>query len=101
MALAALTLVTGAEAAGPTVRVHVFQFKPGTVAVAPGTRIVWTNEDDIEHTVTAGAPEQPSDRFDIALATKGTSAGVAFAERGVYPYFCKRHQHMRGEIRVE
>ncbi|MGH9168097.1 MAG: plastocyanin/azurin family copper-binding protein [Acidimicrobiia bacterium] len=30
----------------------------------------------------------------------GTSGEVTFDEPGTYPYFCARHPHMRGEVRV-
>jgi plastocyanin len=80
--------------------IRVFQFQPGALAVRPGTRVTWTNEDDITHTVTSGLPGSPDGRFDVRLAGKGTSGGASFSEPGVYPYFCTRHQSMRGEVLV-
>jgi plastocyanin len=88
-------------AAGGDVEVKVFQFRPGRLDVKAGASVTWVNQDDISHTVTAGVPEAPSGRFDAGLAGKGTSASVTFAEPGTYPYFCRRHQAMRGEIRVQ
>jgi plastocyanin len=73
--------------------VRMFQFRPGETAVAPGGRVVWTNHDEIKHTVTG-------ERFNLALPGKGTSVSQQFNEPGVYRYFCERHQSMRGEIRV-
>jgi plastocyanin len=78
----------------------VFQFQPGALEVRAGTRVTWTNHDDITHTVTSGAPGSPDGRFDVRLAGKGMSGGTVFAERGVYPYFCARHASMRGEVVV-
>jgi plastocyanin len=46
-------------------------------------------------------PEQPDGRFDVRLDGKGAAASVELREPGVYPYFCRRHQAMRGEIRVK
>jgi plastocyanin len=83
------------------VEVRVFQFRPGRVAVAAGAAVTWVNQDEIAHTVTSGTPESPGGAFAERLADKGASATVTFARPGVYPYFCRRHQAMRGEIRVQ
>lgn len=98
----ALGLVTVVGAAAPEsgVTIQLFQFRPGKLDVKAGTRVMWTNQDEIEHTVTAGTPEKRDGRFDLRLNGKGTTAGVEFTQPGVYTYFCDRHQHMRGEIRV-
>jgi plastocyanin len=94
--------VAGAALAQPPsdVTVQLFQFRPGVREVKAGTRVIWTNQDDIEHTVTSGTPENRDGRFDVRLTAKGGSGGVEFGKAGVYPYFCDRHQSMRGEIRV-
>ena len=102
--LVAALIVIGAatpEASQSAVTVRLFQFTPGQIEVPAGTRVTWTNQDDIAHTVTSGTPERREDRFDAALAGKGATASVELREPGVYPYFCNRHQSMRGEIRVK
>ncbi len=83
-----------------TITIQLFQFKPSPTEVKTGTRVTWTNRDDITHTVTSGTPESPDARFDSALDGKGTTFSVTFRQPGTYPYFCNRHQSMRGEIRV-
>jgi plastocyanin len=83
-----------------TSRVRVFQFQPGALEVRAGDRITWTNEDDITHTVTSGAPGSPDGRFDIQLAGKGTRGSVRFPAPGAYAYFCAQHPSMRGEVLV-
>jgi plastocyanin len=99
--LVGLTL-WGQAAAGPAdVTIQLFQFKPGTLEVKRGTAVTWTNQDDIRHTVTSGAPDARDTKFNAELAGKGASTKVTFAEPGVYPYFCDRHQAMRGEIQVQ
>jgi plastocyanin len=89
-----------ASGSAPDVTIQVFQFRPGQAAVAAGTKVTWTNQDDITHTITSGTPEKQDGRFDAQLAGKGATATVEFKEPGVYPYFCNRHPSMRGEIRV-
>ena len=92
--------MVGVVAAGTAdVEVKVFQFRPQASDVAVGSVVTWVNRDEIEHTVTSGMPG--AGRFDAALAGKGTTATVRFTEPGVYPYFCSRHQAMRGEVRVQ
>ena len=89
-----------AEGPGP-VNIKLFQFQPGVTEVRAGTRVTWSNQDDIEHTVTSGTPEKSDNRFNARLSGKGEMFGFTFIEAGTYPYFCNRHQSMRGEVRVK
>jgi len=45
-------------------------------------------------------PDRPDGAFDITLGGKGATASADFPKAGTYTYFCKRHQHMRGEVNV-
>ena len=104
LALVASALILGAavpagSASGVTVQ--LFQFKPGQIEVRAGARVAWTNQDDITHTVTSGTPEQRDGRFELALDGRGATGAVTLGTPGTYPYFCSRHQSMRGEIRVQ
>ena len=104
MALVAGALILGVAGPGRSqsgVSVQLFQFRPGQLEVKAGTRLAFTNQDDIAHTVTSGSPEQPDGRFDVRLEGKGAAASVDLGAPGAYPYFCRRHQSMRGEIRVK
>ena len=93
----ALALMAGALVAGvaaparsqPAVTVQLFQFKPGQIEVKAGTR------------VTSGTPEQRDGRFELPLDGRGATGIVELEKPGTYPYFCSRHQSMRGEIRVK
>ncbi|MGH7372230.1 MAG: plastocyanin/azurin family copper-binding protein [Candidatus Methylomirabilales bacterium] len=83
------------------VTIKTFQFNPGRLEVKTGTKITWTNQDEIVHTVTSGTPETRDGRFRSPLDGKGATTSVTFTEPGTYPYFCERHQSMQGEIRVQ
>ena len=83
-----------------TAVIRVFQFEPGALEVPAGTRVTWSNEDDITHTVTSGVAGRPDGRFDVQLAGKGARGSTTFTTRGVYPYFCARHESMKGEVVV-
>lgn len=103
-ALAAGPLVSQAadpqKEPGSAIRIRVFQFQPGQLDVKAGSQVTWTNQDDIEHTVTSGTPERPDGRFNARLSGKGTTFSFTVAQRGTYSYFCNRHQSMRGQLRV-
>ena len=95
-----LTGIGIATAAPSQVDIHIFKFRPGQLEVRAGTRVTWTNQDDITHTVTSGIPERRDGRFDERLEGRGAAASVHFTKPGVYPYFCGRHPSIRGEILV-
>lgn len=102
LALGALTLAAAGPARSqPGVTVQLFRFTPGRIEVKAGTRLTWTNPADITHTVTSGTPEQRDGRFEVPLDGRGATGSVRLEQPGVYPYFCRRHQSMRGEIRVK
>lgn len=90
----------GRAGQGQAVDIRLFQFQPSTLEVPVGTRVTWTNADDIGHTVTAGEPDHADGRFTGTLSAKGTRFAFTFERPGVYGYFCDRHHFMRGEIRV-
>jgi plastocyanin len=94
-----LVLATLAPAQPPaTATIRLFQFQPSRLEVAAGRRVTWTNQDQIEHTVTSGTPEKPDGRFDVRLEGQGATGSVELGAPGVYPYFCRRHQSIRGEV---
>ena len=82
------------------VTIQTFQFAPDTLRVAAGTKVIWTNQDDIEHTVTVGTPPKRGAAFDAVLKTKGSTIERTFARPGTFTYFCDRHQFMRGTITI-
>jgi plastocyanin len=92
----------GSPPAGAETRAEIklFMFKPATLDVKAGTTIVWTNQDAIEHSVTAGTPGMPSSAFDSDFFVQGQSFSFAFTQPGTYDYFCKRHDSMTGKVRV-
>jgi len=82
------------------VAIQTFQFQPGDLTVRAGTRVTWTNQDQIAHTVTSGTPESRDGKFDSPLNGQGAKFSFTFSQAGTHPYFCNRHQSMRGQIRV-
>jgi plastocyanin len=80
--------------------IKLFSFKPETLEIPVGTTVVWTNFDAIEHSVTNGTPEKPGSEFDSNFFTEGQTFTFTFDKPGNYPYFCKRHNSMMGEIKI-
>ena len=69
-----------------------FAFAPDPLEVAAGTTITFTNEDAIDHTVTAGTREAPDpDTFDGSLPEQGATFELTLDEPGTYDYFCQIH----------
>jgi amicyanin len=85
---------------GTPVDIRTFQFTPDTLRVSAGTTVTWTNQDEIEHTVTFGTPERRDPRVDGRLARKGSTYSATLEQAGTYQYFCDRHQFMRATILV-
>ncbi|MGH7469761.1 MAG: plastocyanin/azurin family copper-binding protein [Longimicrobiales bacterium] len=92
--------VGSAAADTAVVAVRTFQFRPAQLEVVVGATVVWVNEDEIEHTATAGTAEMRDSLFALPLARKGERAAFTFEKPGTYAYHCARHPFMRGELRV-
>jgi plastocyanin len=74
--------------AGQTVSVAAIddEFRPTSLTVTAGTTVVWTNQGQNPHTVTA------SDRaFDSGTLEPGQTFSVTFDEAGQVPYYCQIH----------
>jgi plastocyanin len=76
------------------------EFTPGSVTVAAGGSVTWSNTDSVAHTVTSGSPGDADGTFDESLSGGG-EASVTFDESGTFAYFCAIHPNMTGEVVVE
>jgi plastocyanin len=84
----------------PEVAIRTFQFSPDSIEVVAGTPVVWHNEDDVLHTVTAGRPDSLDAAFHGTLDGAGARFTVTFGRPGIYSYHCARHAFMRGRVYV-
>jgi plastocyanin len=75
-----------------------FTFAPATVTIAPGTRVVWVNHDDVPHTATSTSKPK---RFDTGTLDTDQKYAHVFTEPGTYNYFCAVHPKMTGQIIVK
>ena len=98
LALTALVGISSASTAAAPVKdvaISDYAFKPATITVEPGTRVVWTQKDDDPHTVTAD-----DGTFDSKGLGQGDTYGRVFAKPGRYPYHCSAHPFMKGVVIV-
>lgn len=52
-----ITVESGADSSGTAhVAMKNTLFQPAELSVQPGTKVVWTNEDGVDHTVKSGTP---------------------------------------------
>jgi plastocyanin len=106
MAIAAMLAIGGAAnfvaqaqaAKLPTAEVKIdnFSFGPVLLTVAPGTKVTWTNRDDIPHTVVAD-----DKTFKSTGARHRRDVLVHVRQGRTYPYFCSIHPHMTGQVVVK
>jgi amicyanin len=90
---------TSAEVAQTgSVTIQNFAFNSKSVKVKIGATVTWTNQDEMQHTVT---PDQTTDDFKGSdLLSKGSSYSVTFTKAGTYTYFCSPHPYMKGTVEV-
>jgi nitrite reductase (NO-forming) len=80
-------------------------YSPNILTIKPGNTVTWTNMDDNMHTVTSGKPNtvNAGELFDsglTALIMPSKSFSHKFMHPGEFPYFCRVHPTMTGEVRV-
>jgi plastocyanin len=78
------------------VKVDNFSFSPQTITVAPGTTVIWTNRDDIPHTVVSDDKV-----FKSKVLDTDEKFSFTFDKAGSFPYFCSVHPKMTGKVIVQ
>ncbi len=82
--------------AGKTINVSIKDFSFGEpLTVAAGTTVVWTNEDNMAHTVTAADKS-----FDSGTLDPGAGFSYTFTKAGSFDYICSLHPSMKGRVTV-
>ena len=98
---AGLRLAVAAETAPTTsaateIKIDNFSFTPPILTVEAGTKVTWTNRDDIPHNIVSSDQKFKSKPLDTDDAYSFT-----FNEPGTYQYFCGLHPKMVGKVVVE
>lgn len=71
-------------------------FDPGQLNIAPGTRVMFINNDIEPHTATAD-----NGLFDTGVLEPGDSSWILFEGAGTVTYHCELHPDMKGSIVVD
>lgn len=79
-----------------TVNIDNFAFSPQTLVIDAGESVVWSNNDDVTHTVASVNME-----FESDILNPGEEFTFTFSEEGEYDYYCTIHPAMTGKIVVQ
>jgi len=93
-AIATLALL-GADSPKKPVSIKDMKFQPTTLEIKVGDTVVWTNNDDRDHTVVG-----PKDTFKSENLRSGSSYSSQFNKAGTFEYNCTYHPRMKGTIKV-
>jgi plastocyanin len=95
-AVATLALLPAASAAAAEpVNIEFQSFSPTPLDLLPGETVQWTNISERRHTVTAD-----DETFDSGDILAGDEYERTFDATGAYPYHCRVHPGMVGEVDV-
>ncbi|MDQ1428685.1 MAG: hypothetical protein QOK39_2161 [Acidimicrobiaceae bacterium] len=71
-----------------------FAFSPATLTIKVGTKVTWTNNDVVAHTVTF------TDVANSPVLNRGDTFSRTFTTVGTYSYICSIHPFMHGTVVV-
>jgi plastocyanin len=74
-----------------------FSFAPTTLTVTAGTKVTWTNHDDVPHTVVS---TDQGEKFRSRALDTDESYSFTFTQPGTYAYFCSVHPRMTATVVV-
>ena len=86
------------------IRIADLAFVPQVVHVHVGQSIVWTNQDQVAHTVTSGTTTDTNVWTSSEPLGEGQTFSLVLKEPGTYAYFCKPHFYdasMHGRVIVD
>lgn len=92
----ALVCAGGARRDSFDVSIERNAFKPATVEVSVGDKVVWTNNDNRDHTVSA-----KDGSFRSGNIKPGKTFEFRFNKAGTFEYGCDYIPRMKGKVVVE
>ena len=87
---------TTAPSNGNSISIANFAFAPNSLTVKVGTKVTWTNNDSVAHTVT-----ENNGAFNSGDLAPGSSYSFTFSKAGTYSYHCSIHPSMTATITVQ
>ena len=79
-----------------SVNIQNFAFVPSTLSIKKGTKVTWTNNDSVAHTVTSDS----GSLLNSGTIQPGASFTFTFTNTGSTNYHCAVHPMMKGNIVV-
>jgi plastocyanin len=86
----------GGTAGGNAVTISNFAFSPSDLSAPVGTKVTWTNQDSVAHTVTSS-----DGSFKSGQLAPGGTFSFTFTKAGVFTYHCSNHPRMLGQVTVK
>ena len=87
----------GPHSGEAAVSIANFAFGPQKLAVKPGTKVTWTNDEaaihDIKDTSSLATPQSKE-------LSKGETFSITYGQPGSYSYACGIHPYMTGSVEV-
>ena len=86
---------TPSQSLSSLVNINGFAFNPSVLNVKVGTKVTWTNNDNVVHTITGdnGGPTSSD-------VNPGSKYSYTFNTTGTFPYHCAIHTSMHGSVKV-
>ncbi len=84
---------TSPTTSGNAVLISGMQFGTASLAIKAGTTVIWTNNDNMTHTVTADDGSFTSGDLNYRDTYSHTFSGS-----GTYNYHCKYHSNMKAAV---
>ncbi|MBV9227752.1 MAG: cupredoxin family copper-binding protein [Chloroflexi bacterium] len=78
-----------------SVAISGFHFSPQALTISVGTTVIWTNDDQVRHTVTA------DQGLFNGIVGSGSSFSFTFTKAGTFAYHCNIHPSMTAMIVVK
>jgi plastocyanin len=84
------------SSSGSAVTISNFAFSPETLPIKVGTKVTWTNNDSVTHTVTSD-----NGVFNSGSLSPNATFSYTFNSAGTFNYHCSIHTSMKGTIIVQ
>jgi plastocyanin len=85
----------GEDPSQVSMNIQGFEFIPGSISIAKGTTVMWTNKDAATHTTSS-----IDGTWDSGSLKKDDNFSFTFNEAGTFNYQCDIHPNMKGTVIV-
>lgn len=89
------TVSSSSTATGNNINIANFAFSPATLTINAGTKVTWTNNDGMTHTVTSD-----NGVFNSGNLSPNATFSYTFNSTGTFTYHCAIHTYMTGTVIV-